>query len=151
VIVVGSPWSTEAAPHTPCDRCATPTIASAAYLVHNDRLEWSWSVRCPGCGAAVEICGTDEASDRVRAAIIALDGLALLRADPLANRPKRVAILAVFRRAGMTLGEAVNAYAQLTGEGITGLPVELRLIADRLTNAGAVVVLDTVGHHRPRP
>jgi hypothetical protein len=99
----------------------------------------------------VEICGTDEAPDRVRAAIIALDGLALLRADPLANRPKRVAILAVFRRAGMTLGEAVNAYAQLTGEGITGLPVELRLIADRLTNAGAVVVLDTVGHHRPRP
>jgi hypothetical protein len=97
----------------------------------------------------VEICGGDEAPDQVRAAIIARDGLSRLRADPVANRPRRVAILAVLRREGMTLGEAVAAYARLTSAGITGLPMELRLLANRLTRAGAVAILDTDEHHRP--
>jgi hypothetical protein len=87
----------------------------------------------------------------VRAAILDRDGLALLRADPLANRSQRVAILTVFRRSGMTLGEAADAYIRLTSEGITGLPLGLRLLANRLTGAGAVVVLDTVEQHQPPP
>lgn len=80
---------------------------------------------------------------------MARDGLARLRGDPDANRTHRVAILATFRRTGVTLGEAVNAYAQLTGDGITGLPVEMNLVADRLTRAGACVVLEPDQHHRP--
>jgi hypothetical protein len=148
VVVVGSPWSTEAVPHSLCDQCATPTTASAGQSIQGDRLEWSWSVCCPGCGCTVEICGRDEIPDQIRTAIIARDGLARLWADPLADRLRRVDILAVFRRGGMTLGEAVAAYAQLTGDGITGLPVELQLLANRLTHVGAVVV-SADEHHRP--
>jgi hypothetical protein len=129
-------------------KCATPTATSAAQAIHGDRVEWSWSVWCPGCGSAVEICGWGEVPDRVRAAIVARDGLARLRGDPFVNRPQRVAILAVLRRDGMTIGEAVDAFGQLTGAGITGLPVEMRLLADRLTAAGAVVVLYA---DQPRP
>lgn len=95
------------------------------------------------------ICGWDEAPDQVRAAIIARDGLARLRADPLTNRPHRVKILTVFRRSGMTLGEAVDAYARLTGDGITDTPVEMHLLANRLAHAGASALLEPDEHHRP--
>ena len=147
MIVVGSPWSTEAVSNALCDRCGTSTVASGAQTIRGDRLEWSWSVRCPHCGDEVVMCGSDKTPDRVRAAIVAREGLSVLRGDPSVNRSQRVAILAVFRRNGMALAEATDAYDRLTGEGITGLPVELRLLAERLTDAGALVVTDTDAPH----
>ena len=57
-----------------------PTATSGAQSIHGNRVEWSWSVWCPGCGSAVEICGWGEVPDQVRAAIITRDGPARLRA-----------------------------------------------------------------------
>ncbi|TWG28083.1 hypothetical protein FHX75_111234 [Micromonospora palomenae] len=77
----------------------------------------------------------------VREALIARVGLVRLQADPAASGRLRVRLLAAFRKGGATISEAAGAYTALTGLGITGTPSEMKLLADRLTAAGATVLL----------
>jgi hypothetical protein len=122
----------------PCDSCGGTAVADPGIDVVDGRLVWSVSVRCPACGAAVEVCGRDEPPDDVRAAVLARDGVARLTVDAGANR---VAVLRVLRRDGRTLDAAADAYARLTGDGLTGTGAELRLLAGRLEAAGARVTV----------
>ncbi|MEU5939229.1 hypothetical protein ABZ807_08550 [Micromonospora sp. NPDC047548] len=45
------------------------------------------------------------------------------------------------KQQGATIGEASSAFAALTSSGILGTPAEMRLLAERLTAAGATVSL----------
>lgn len=121
----------------PCDRCGATLLASPGQNVVGDRLAWSVSVRCAGCGAAEEVCGWDDTPADVRAAIIARDGAARLRADAA----DRVAVLAALRRDGRSLSDAADTYRRLTTDGLTGTAAEMRLLADRLAGAGARITL----------
>jgi hypothetical protein len=78
----------------------------------------------------------------LRQVLIARDGLVRLRGDPAVNNPLRVRLLRVFRRYGVSISEASDAYARLTGAGITGTSAEMDLLARRLAAAGAVTELD---------
>lgn len=88
--------------------------------------------RCP------RIDGWDDTPADVRASILAEDGLTPVTADPGVDR---LAVLAVLRRAGRSLREAADTYTRLTTGGLTGTAAEMRLLANRLTAAGAHVDL----------
>jgi hypothetical protein len=97
------------------------------------------SIRCPCCGDAQEIDGWDDTPADVRAAILAEGegGLTRVSADPGADR---LAVLAVLRRDGRSLRDAADVHAPDDG-GLTGTAAEMRLLANRLTAAGARVDL----------
>ncbi|MEV0570751.1 hypothetical protein [Dactylosporangium sp. NPDC050588] len=122
----------------PCASCGGTSRSWAQESVIYGRVESSVSMRCD-CGAASEACDWGPLTGIAREAFIARVGLVRVHADPEVNRPVRVRLLAVFRRDGMTIAEAVDAYARLTGDGITGTPAETQLLADRLAAAGGTV------------
>ncbi|NYF57750.1 hypothetical protein [Micromonospora purpureochromogenes] len=123
----------------PCAECGAATAGVVTETVNGDRLAWAVSTRCSGCGSATELDGWGEMPAIVRTALAARVGLVRLRADPDASRPLRVRLLGVFRKHGATIGEAASAFAALTGSGILGTPAEMRLLAERLSAAGATV------------
>ncbi|MFC4040199.1 hypothetical protein ACFO1B_17350 [Dactylosporangium siamense] len=127
----------------PCG-CGGTRQVSVSEFAAGDRHEWGVFVHCAGCGHTTQECGDGELHPRLRAAIIAEFGLARLRADPEVNRPLRVRLLAVLRRDGLTLAAAAGAYALLTGDGLTGTPVEMELLGKRLTAAGGTVTVEAV-------
>jgi hypothetical protein len=128
---------------TPCDRCGGTLRGQVSEIAIWGRVEWSVSWRCD-CGNALEVDECDEISGIHRAALVADAGLTRLRADAAVNAAVRVYLLAVFRRDDVTIAEAVAAYARLTSEGIIGTPARTRLLADRLTAAGATVTLEAL-------
>ncbi|MDH6466414.1 hypothetical protein M2302_006622 [Micromonospora sp. A200] len=125
----------------PCLECGALTAGEVTETIDGDRLAWAVSTRCGGCGSAVEVDGWGEMPGIVREALIARVGLVRLQADPAASGRLRVRLLAAFRKGGATISDAAGAYTALTGLGITGTPSEMRLLADRLTAAGATVLL----------
>lgn len=125
----------------PCVECGALTAGVVTETIDGDRLAWAVSIRCSGCGSAVEVDGWGEMPGIVREALVARVGLVRLQADPAASRGLKVRLLAVFREGGATIGEAAGAYTALTGIGMTGTPSEMRLLADRLTAAGATISL----------
>jgi hypothetical protein len=126
----------------PCAECGAATVGVVTEAVDGDRLAWAVSIRCSGCGSATELDGWGEMPTILRTALVARVGLVRLRADPDASRPLRRCLLGVFRKHGATIGEAVSALAALTGSGILGTPAEMRLLAERLTAAGATVSVE---------
>lgn len=122
-----------------CDQCGGTSRGTVWETVVGDRVEWGVSMRCPACGAALEMHDAGEIGGVYRAALVAHAGLVTVHADPAVNRPLRPRLLAVFRRYGTSLPDAVTAYTSLTGDGITGTPGQSRLLANRLTAAGATV------------
>ncbi|MEV4134966.1 hypothetical protein AB0J72_22665 [Dactylosporangium sp. NPDC049742] len=122
----------------PCASCGGISRSWVTEVLYYGRIERSVSTRCE-CGAAWEECGMDGFSGIYREALVARVGLARVHADPEVNRPLRARLLVVFRRYGMTIAEAVDAYARLTGDGVTGTPAETQLLADRLAAAGGTV------------
>jgi hypothetical protein len=86
-------------------------------------------------------CGRDEMPGHWRSILVAQDGLARVRADRRSSRPVKVRLLSVFRKQGATITEAIAAFESLTDAGIVGTPAEMRLLAGRLTSAGAIVSL----------
>jgi hypothetical protein len=122
-----------------CLSCGATARAEPAQDVVGDRLAWSVSIRCPGCGDAQEIDGWDDTPADVRAAILAEGGLTRVSVDPAADR---LAVLTVLRD-GRSLSEAADTYTRLTAGGLTGTAAEMRLLADRLTAAGARVNLQS--------
>ncbi|MGI5175610.1 hypothetical protein ACQEVZ_04665 [Dactylosporangium sp. CA-152071] len=122
----------------PCAQCGGTSRSRPQELVFYGHIESSVSTQCD-CGAASEACGRGPLTGIAREALIARVGLARVHADPEVNRPVRVRLLAVFRRDGMTIAEAVDAYARLTRDGITDTPAVTQLLADRLAAAGGAV------------
>ncbi|WP_238009956.1 hypothetical protein KZZ52_34920 [Dactylosporangium sp. AC04546] len=110
--------------------------------VHNGQLVWSVETSCGGCGAEAIECGWNDMPEAVRAELLAQDGPARLRLDPVAARPLRVRLLAALRRSGGgSLAEVARLFERLTGDGITGTEAEMRLLAGRLAAEGARVDL----------
>jgi hypothetical protein len=127
---------------TPCTRCGGTLRGQVSEIVQGDGIAWGVSWLCPTCGAALEVCDCGEVPGIYRAALLAHTGPTRLHADATVNDPLRVRLFAVFRRYGVSLTEARDAYTQLTSEGITGTPAEMHLLATRLTEAGATVTLE---------
>ena len=113
-----------------CERCGAPATASAGQTVVGDRVAWSLEIHCAACGDAEVQCGWDETPAHLRELL----PLVTLRADAEACRPFRTHLLAVFRRGGATIAEAVAAYQQLTTDGIVGTAAEMELLKRRLDN-----------------
>jgi hypothetical protein len=116
-----------------CPDCGAPVEGVVAQTVFGGRLEWSVSSRCAACGSATEECGRDDMPVAYRRALIEDVGLARLRIEPAAER---VQVLRVLRAAGASMTEAVERWKLLTDEGLTGTPEEVRLLVQRLTDAG---------------
>ncbi|GLY05564.1 hypothetical protein [Actinoplanes sp. NBRC 101535] len=116
-------------------------MVTPAQTVVTDRIAWAIETSCPRCGAVEEQCGWDEMPDPWREVLLAEEGRSRLRADRERNRPVKVRLLAVLRRQGATIPEALGTYDALTGEGVTGTSAEMTLLATRLSNAGAIVTL----------
>jgi hypothetical protein len=83
----------------------------------------------------------DEVDGIVRLTPVTRVGLMRLHVDPDKNRDLRPRSLAVFRRRGATITEVADAYAALTGHGLTGTPAEMPVLAEQLTAEGLQVVL----------
>ncbi|WP_327000985.1 hypothetical protein OHA72_38460 [Dactylosporangium sp. NBC_01737] len=47
----------------------------------------------------------------------------------------------MFRKRGVTIAETARAYADFAGDGLTGTPAEMSVLADRLAAAGVAVAL----------
>ncbi|GAA1557615.1 hypothetical protein GCM10009827_093180 [Dactylosporangium maewongense] len=122
----------------PCAQCGGISRSWPEESVIYGRIESSVSMQCD-CGAEGVACDWGPLIGIAREAFIARVGLARVHADPEVNRPVRVRLLAVFRRDGMTIAEAVDAYARLTGDGIIDTPAVTQLLADRLAAAGGAV------------
>lgn len=124
----------------PCARCGAPILLHVAEILDGDRIIWIVTTRCVSCPYTVVSQDRPASFDRVdaivRQTLIARVGLARLRADPEVNRALRLRALALFRRQGATVIGAADAYAVLTGEGLTGSPAEMAVLAARLTAAG---------------
>ncbi|MEU4560514.1 hypothetical protein AB0F72_19220 [Actinoplanes sp. NPDC023936] len=76
-----------------------------------------------------------------RDVLVARDGPARVRADRQSSQSVKLLLLAVFRRQGATITEAIAAFEALVDDGIVGSPAEMTLLAERLKNAGATVSL----------
>ncbi|WP_130335434.1 hypothetical protein [Micromonospora kangleipakensis] len=126
----------------PCAECGAAAVGVVTEAVDGDRLAWAVSTRCSGCGSATELDGWGEMPAMLRTALVARVGLVRLRADPDASRPLRRCLLGEFRKQGDTIDEAVSAFDALIGNGILGTPAEMRLLAGRLTAAGATVSVE---------
>lgn len=81
--------------------------------------------------------------------VVAQDGLVRVRADRQSSQSLKVRLLSVFRKQGATIVEAIAAFKSLTDVGIVGTPAEMRLLAERLTSAGAIVSLTPEISARP--
>ncbi|WP_433832796.1 hypothetical protein ACQP2E_17060 [Actinoplanes sp. CA-015351] len=124
-----------------CAACGAVAVVSVAQSVVGDRVAWSVSVRCGQCGDAEEQCGWEEMPGFWRDRLVDQEGLTRLRVDRESIEPMRVRLLSVFRRQGATIADAVEAVESLTGVGLFGTPAEMKLLATRLTGAGAFVSL----------
>ena len=72
--------------------------------------------------------------------------MARVRLDPAQAGPLRVRLLLALRSlGGVSIAAATAGYDRLIGEGAVGTEGEMRLLADRLTAAGAQVYLDLPG------
>jgi hypothetical protein len=58
-----------------------------------------------------------------------------------AARPAAARALTVFRKRGVTIAETARASADFAGEGLTGTPAEMAVLADQLAAAGVAVTL----------
>ncbi|MEV4135002.1 hypothetical protein AB0J72_22850 [Dactylosporangium sp. NPDC049742] len=124
----------------PCARCGAPVLLHVAESLEGDRITWTATTRCVSCPYTVASQDQPAFFDRVdvivRQTLIARVGLTRLRADPEVNRTLRLRALALFRQQGATVVGAADTYTELTGEGLTGSPAEMAVLAARLTAAG---------------
>ncbi|MBU2668971.1 hypothetical protein KOI35_36215 [Actinoplanes bogorensis] len=123
----------------PCDHCDAAMHVTVSQTVERDRLAWSVSSACASCGNAEEQCGRDDMPPQLRELLIDQVGLVILQADAETSQRSRTRMLAVFRAGGATIHESVSRYRALTNSGIEGTPAEMKLLADRLTRAGALL------------
>jgi hypothetical protein len=126
----------------PCYRCDGTASGIVTEAIDGDRVVWSTVLRCNGCGHTIETSEPATKIDTVRRrALIARVGLVRLQADPTTSRPLRRRLLALFRKNGAAIGETAEAYARLTGAGLSGTPAEMQLLANQLATEGATVTL----------
>nr|BFE64672.1 hypothetical protein GCM10020063_091980 [Dactylosporangium thailandense] len=128
---------------TPCPRCGALLRGELSEAVDGDRLVWSTSWLCDGCGDRLESCDWGTLPDDYRRLLLDRDGVGRLGVDPGSGRPLRLAILRVLRRYGATLTEASDTYARLTGPGVIGTRAEVLLLAKRLDATGVQTQLDS--------
>jgi hypothetical protein len=126
----------------PCSRCGALLRGELGQAVIGDRLAWSISFVCDGCGRQFESCGWDRLPDDFRQMLLDRDGIGRLRVDPDSGRPLRLAILRVLRRYGATLAEASDTYTRLIGPGVIGTRAEVLLLANRLNTTGVKTQLN---------
>ncbi|WP_433222198.1 hypothetical protein ACQP00_22815 [Dactylosporangium sp. CS-047395] len=126
----------------PCLRCDGLLRGELGQTVVGNRLAWSVSSVCDGCGTQLESCEWDALPDDYRQILLDRDGTGRLRVDPEGGRPLRLAILRTLRRYGATLAEATDTYNRLTGAGVTGTRAEVLLLANRLNATGVKTQLD---------
>ncbi|MEU7868415.1 hypothetical protein [Dactylosporangium sp. NPDC049140] len=126
----------------PCSRCGALLRGELSQAVIGDRLAWSISSVCDGCGSQLESCGRDTLPEEFRQMLLDRDGAGRLRVDPDSGRPLRLAILRVLRRYGASLAEASDTYTRLTGPGVIGTRAEVLLLANRLNTTGVKTQLD---------
>ena len=126
-----------------CPSCGGSAVYKISDDVHSGRLVWSEEIRCRDCPHLVLACGEGDLPSALRAELLARYGAATLRLDPAEAGLLRVRLLSVLRASGdLSIAAAAAEYDRLTGPGITGTDGEMRLLADRLTAAGARVDLD---------
>jgi hypothetical protein len=75
-------------------------------------------------------------------------GVARVRIDPESARALRVPVLRMLRRYGAGLDQAAETFTRLTGDGLTGTPAEMRLLAGRLDAVNAATRVDRPGPAR---
>ncbi|MEU7872926.1 hypothetical protein [Dactylosporangium sp. NPDC049140] len=130
-----------------CPSCGGPTVHEVSEGVQGGRLVWSEEISCRDCPHLVLACGEGDLPSSLRAKLLARYGAATVHLDPAEAGPLRVRLLSVLRASGdRSIAAAVAEYDRLTGEGVTGTAGEMRLLADRLTAAGARVYLDPPTH-----
>ncbi|WP_432825171.1 hypothetical protein [Dactylosporangium sp. CA-092794] len=136
----------------PCPSCGGAVSLHVAEAVEGDRVVWTATSRCADCGYTDESCASPAEFDNfdsiVRQAVVARVGLTRLHVDPDENRELRLRSLAVLRRRGATIADVADAYAALTGHGLTGTPAEMAILAKQLTAAGVQVTLHSAGTDR---
>ncbi|WP_433200625.1 hypothetical protein ACQP00_29110 [Dactylosporangium sp. CS-047395] len=136
----------------PCPSCGAAVAFHVAEAVDAGRVMWTATSRCGGCGYIEQDRASpaefDDVAGIVRLTLVAQVGLTRLHADPDENRALRLRSLAVFRRRGATIHEVADAYAALTGPGLTGTPAEMSVLAEHLTAEGVRVTLQP--HHADR-
>ncbi|MCP2328349.1 hypothetical protein HDA40_006856 [Hamadaea flava] len=128
----------------PCATCGESMAGYVSEAIAGHRLVWAVSMRCDGCGAALEIDDSGEMPAPVRAALVARVGLVRLHVEPESARGLRVPLLAVFRKQGMTYSEAIAAYNDIIAGGVAGTPAEMKLLAGLVNATGATPVLRVV-------
>jgi hypothetical protein len=129
----------------PCPNCGGAVTFHVAEAVDAGQVMWTATSRCADCGYVDESRASPAVLDNVdaivRQTLVARVGLTRLHVDPDKNRDLRLRSLAVFRRRGATITEVADAYAALTGHGLTGTPAEMSVLAEQLTAEGVQVVL----------
>lgn len=129
----------------PCPMCGAAVALHVAEAVDAGRVLWTATSRCTDCDYVSEDRASpavfDDVDGIVRQTLVARVGLTRLQVDPDKNRDLRRRSLAVFRRRGATITEVAEAYAALTGPGLTGTPAEMSVLAEQLTAEGVQVAL----------
>ncbi|WP_433063729.1 hypothetical protein [Dactylosporangium sp. CS-033363] len=133
-------------PGGPCPMCGAAAAFHVAEAIEAGRVVWTTTSRCTHCNYVSQDRASPALFDRVaaitRRTLLARVGLTRLRADPGENRDRRRRTLTVFRRQGATIAEVADAYAALTGPGLTGTPAEMTVLAEHLTAEGVQVTLE---------
>ncbi|MBW6434836.1 hypothetical protein KZ829_13925 [Actinoplanes hulinensis] len=130
----------EAAVPVVCGRCPPGATATVGETIVYGRLHWSRLHACTD-GPVLE-CGRDEPPPEVRQALLDQCGVFRLR---LSGITSRVAVLKVLRDRGTALSDIAAMLTALTGQGLPGTEMELRLLSMRLDGAGVT----TLSRERP--
>lgn len=122
----------------PCSSCAGQGIGRVYETIVNGRLHWVLTHDCPD--GLTESMGWDETPEELRQAIITQCGTYRLRfARDVGDA--RVAVMKVLHGTGVAMSDLPATLAALAGAGMPGTEAESELLAGRLRDAGADVVV----------
>lgn len=121
-----------------CDSCPGQSVGEVYETIIDDRLHWVLSHTC--VDGFVESMGWDETPAELRQAILEQCGTYRLLL-PEKSIARKVAVLKVLRGSGVAMSDVSSAFVELLGPGIAGTEVELRLVADRLIDAGVTATV----------
>ncbi|MFQ6326672.1 hypothetical protein ACLMAL_11090 [Nocardia sp. CWNU-33] len=104
-------------------------------LVGDDH-RWDLEAQCSTCGSTWWECGIDPAPPRMRDALLAANGVTVLRVEKSSVAPALV-MKALRVARSLSLAEARSMADELLGAGIEGTLVEMEVIARLLRASGA--------------
>ncbi|GGN92293.1 hypothetical protein GCM10010112_79310 [Actinoplanes lobatus] len=118
-----------------CGTCPPGATATFSETIAYGRLCWSRLHSCTD-GPVLE-CGWDEPPPELRQVLLDQCGVFRLR---LSGITSRVTVMKVLRERGAALSDIAAMLTTLTGQGVTGTEMELRLLSMRLDGTGVITL-----------